>query len=198
MTYRITLDRKDHGTMTSSETWPTKEEANAALIRILAADFRTHGGTYPKGGNLVGGLTLPATDPMREPQAPVRGSGPATCCGFHRERCLFGRQHGWSAPWCVDGRMQRTRATFPLLGLRRHLHRRRGLRERDSSEGRGAMSARAWRGRRTGQWSAELKAAKRAARSRRPSHLWPCGCLKNDAGAHRVGCPDHPEGVRGR
>jgi hypothetical protein len=30
------------------------------------------------------------------------------------------------------------------------------------------------------------------------SHLWPCGCLKNDAGAHRVGCPDHPEGVRGR
>jgi hypothetical protein len=30
-----------------------------------------------------------------------------------------------------------------------------------------------------------------------PSHLWPCGCLKNEAGAHRVGCPDHPEGVRG-
>ena len=29
------------------------------------------------------------------------------------------------------------------------------------------------------------------------SHLWPCGCLINDAGAHRVGCPDHPEGVRG-
>jgi hypothetical protein len=27
--------------------------------------------------------------------------------------------------------------------------------------------------------------------------LWPCGCLRNDAGAHRVGCPDHPEGVRG-
>ena len=31
----------------------------------------------------------------------------------------------------------------------------------------------------------------------RPSHLWLCGCLINDAGAHRVGCPDHPEGVRG-
>lgn len=28
-------------------------------------------------------------------------------------------------------------------------------------------------------------------------HLWPCGCLINDAGAHRVGCPDHPEGVQG-
>jgi hypothetical protein len=24
-----------------------------------------------------------------------------------------------------------------------------------------------------------------------------CGCLDNDAGAHRVGCPDHPEGIRG-
>ena len=30
-----------------------------------------------------------------------------------------------------------------------------------------------------------------------PAHLWPCGCLRNDAGAHRVSCPDHPEGVRG-
>ena len=30
-----------------------------------------------------------------------------------------------------------------------------------------------------------------------PARLWPCGCLINDAGAHRVGCPDHPEGVRG-
>jgi len=28
-------------------------------------------------------------------------------------------------------------------------------------------------------------------------HLWPCGCLPNEAGAHRVGCPDHPEGDRG-
>ena len=27
--------------------------------------------------------------------------------------------------------------------------------------------------------------------------LWPCGCLRNDAGAHRVGCPDYPEGRRG-
>lgn len=31
----------------------------------------------------------------------------------------------------------------------------------------------------------------------RPSRLEPCGCLRNAAGAHRVGCPDHPEGVRG-
>ena len=31
-----------------------------------------------------------------------------------------------------------------------------------------------------------------------PAHLWPCGCLRNDAGAHRVGCPDYPEGRRGR
>lgn len=29
------------------------------------------------------------------------------------------------------------------------------------------------------------------------AHLWKCGCLRNDGGAHRVGCPDHPEGVRG-
>jgi hypothetical protein len=28
-----------------------------------------------------------------------------------------------------------------------------------------------------------------------PAHLWPCGCLRNDAGAHRVGCPEHPKGV---
>lgn len=27
--------------------------------------------------------------------------------------------------------------------------------------------------------------------------LWPCGCLPNDAGAHRVGCPDYPGGIRG-
>lgn len=32
---------------------------------------------------------------------------------------------------------------------------------------------------------------------RAPGHLWPCGRLINDAGAHRVGCPDYPEGVRG-
>lgn len=22
------------------------------------------------------------------------------------------------------------------------------------------------------------------------AHLWPCGCLRNDAGAHRTACPD--------
>jgi len=36
----------------------------------------------------------------------------------------------------------------------------------------------------------------RQARLTRSGRL-PCGCLDNEAGAHRVGCPDHPEGVRG-
>jgi hypothetical protein len=27
-------------------------------------------------------------------------------------------------------------------------------------------------------------------------HLWPCGCLVNDGDAHRVGCPEYPEGQR--
>jgi len=30
-----------------------------------------------------------------------------------------------------------------------------------------------------------------------PGHLWLCGCLINDAGAHRVGCPEYPQGRRG-
>jgi len=30
-----------------------------------------------------------------------------------------------------------------------------------------------------------------------PDHLWPCGCLRNDADAHRVGCPLYPEGREG-
>jgi hypothetical protein len=25
---------------------------------------------------------------------------------------------------------------------------------------------------------------------------WPCGCLINKGGAHRVGCPNYPEGIR--
>lgn len=32
---------------------------------------------------------------------------------------------------------------------------------------------------------------------KRRDHLWPCGCLRNDGGAHRGGCPLFPEGVRG-
>jgi hypothetical protein len=24
-----------------------------------------------------------------------------------------------------------------------------------------------------------------------PDHLWPCGCLRNDGGAHRGACPDY-------
>lgn len=31
----------------------------------------------------------------------------------------------------------------------------------------------------------------------RPAHLWPCGCLVNDADAHRKGCPVYPEGKPG-
>jgi hypothetical protein len=34
-----------------------------------------------------------------------------------------------------------------------------------------------------------------SAREIKPGML-PCGCLDNSAGAHRVGCPEHPEGVR--
>jgi hypothetical protein len=29
------------------------------------------------------------------------------------------------------------------------------------------------------------------------AYLWRCGCLVNDGGAHRVGCPEHREGVKG-
>jgi len=35
-----------------------------------------------------------------------------------------------------------------------------------------------------------------------PAHLQPCGCLRNDAGAHRGQCPDYetiyPDGWSGR
>lgn len=43
----------------------------------------------------------------------------------------------------------------------------------------------------------QMALAAAIAMGARPSHLLPCGCLPNDAGAHRVGCPDHPEGVHG-
>lgn len=42
-----------------------------------------------------------------------------------------------------------------------------------------------------------VSVARESVARERDGHLWPCGCLRNDAGAHRVGCPDHPEGVRG-
>lgn len=45
--------------------------------------------------------------------------------------------------------------------------------------------------------AALAEARERWLAEKQPSHLWPCGCLKNSAGAHRAGCPDHPEGVRG-
>lgn len=43
----------------------------------------------------------------------------------------------------------------------------------------------------------DCRNCRRQRAKRTPTHLWTCGCLCNDAGAHRVGCPDHPEGVRG-
>jgi hypothetical protein len=48
---------------------------------------------------------------MRAVLAPERGSGPVTCCGGHRARCLFGHMHAWST-WYEDGRLQRTAETF--------------------------------------------------------------------------------------
>jgi len=49
---------------------------------------------------------------MREAQEPARGSGKTDCCGSHRERCLFGRQHTWSRPWFENGRVQRLATTY--------------------------------------------------------------------------------------
>ena len=112
MTYRILLDRKDGGTMTRAETYTTNEAAHDELVRILAADYGRHHGTFPAGSDYVGGVTVPALDPMREPPAAsdVRGSGPTACCGHHRDRCLFGRVHSWST-WYENGCLQRTRET---------------------------------------------------------------------------------------
>jgi hypothetical protein len=48
---------------------------------------------------------------LREVPAPTRGSGAVTCCGGHRERCLFGRMHIWSV-WYENAQLQRTALTF--------------------------------------------------------------------------------------
>jgi hypothetical protein len=48
---------------------------------------------------------------MREVPAPRRGSGAVTCCGGHRERCIFGNAHIWGT-WYEDGKLQRTAQTF--------------------------------------------------------------------------------------
>lgn len=32
--------------------------------------------------------------------------------------------------------------------------------------------------------------------AKQQTETWTCGCLVNNADAHRVGCPDHPEGVK--
>ncbi len=48
--------------------------------------------------------------PIAEVPAPSRGAGPVTCCGGHRQRCLFGREHAWFT-WYQDGRLQRTTST---------------------------------------------------------------------------------------
>jgi hypothetical protein len=113
MSYRVLLDRKDGGTQTSTETYATNEDARAELVRVLKADYQRHHGTFPDGANYVGGVTVPALDPMREPPeaSSLRGSGPVVCCGHHRDRCLFGRVHSWST-WYEDGRLQRTRETL--------------------------------------------------------------------------------------
>jgi hypothetical protein len=48
---------------------------------------------------------------LREVPESAPGSGPVDCCGGHRARCKFGRQHSW-ATWYENGKLQRTRATF--------------------------------------------------------------------------------------
>lgn len=47
----------------------------------------------------------------REVPAPVRGSGPVTCCGGHRERCIISHGHVWGT-WYENGRLQRTSETL--------------------------------------------------------------------------------------
>ncbi len=67
----------------------------------------------------VAELAAALTARIAESRAPVpagqsRGSGSygaGTCCGHHRERCLFGHVHGWTTPWMVDGRLMRDLAT---------------------------------------------------------------------------------------
>jgi hypothetical protein len=103
MSYRITLDYQDHGSVTSAEAWGTEEEAQRELARVLTGD----------GASIARYLVLPALDPMAQPPAPgeFRGSGQVHCCGHHKERCHFGRQHTWST-WFAVGRLQRTGSTF--------------------------------------------------------------------------------------
>ena len=59
---------------------------------------------------LAGASTIQATA-MRQPTPTTRGSGPVTCCGYHRARCLFGQPHTWTT-WYQDGQLQRTRDTY--------------------------------------------------------------------------------------
>lgn len=40
----------------------------------------------------------------------IKGSGPVSCCGGHRSRCLFGRMHSWFQ-WFEQGRLVRTAET---------------------------------------------------------------------------------------
>ncbi len=56
--------------------------------------------------------TVLETVPTRQiDAAKTRGSGQSTCCGGHREKCRFGRQHHWSV-WYRDGALVRTEDTF--------------------------------------------------------------------------------------
>lgn len=52
------------------------------------------------------GVTLAETS-----SRPLRGSGEVACCGGHRARCLFGRQHSWSV-WYREGKLVRTSDTY--------------------------------------------------------------------------------------
>jgi len=39
----------------------------------------------------------------------IPGSGPvSSCCGNHRDRCRFGRVHGWAGPWYKGGELRYT------------------------------------------------------------------------------------------
>lgn len=71
----------------------------------LYAIVRYDGDGHDKAAH-VDYLTL-----MREIPVPTRGSGLLTCCGGHRERCLFGDMHVWGT-WFEDAKLQRTFDTF--------------------------------------------------------------------------------------
>ena len=44
----------------------------------------------------------------------TRGSGGSDCCGGHRKKCRFGREHSWSV-WYRNGSLVRSRDTWHCL-----------------------------------------------------------------------------------